>query len=202
VRVCACAHTALLASPRVLFSEPGAPEYLIGLLEVLTLSLQHTHQSNHALIRALLLSADLIRSLPRIRMPPPPEPAGEVAVGGGAADESGAAGSGGFVVCDEWMTEWQSRLPLRSIYSMLDALSPRVTRESLLLAEYPEPLRAASLVGVLPMPSPIAIRKYAPSEHSSTWLTQVIWGLVYSRNQEAHDARAVRLVSILQIEDD
>ena len=84
---------------------------------------------------------------------------------------------------------------------MLDALLPRTRREQLLHG-FPDALRAVSLTGVLPPPPPISVRRYAPNEHSRTWLTQVIWGLVYSRSQELFDARAIRLVQILQVEDE
>ena len=52
-----------------------------------------------------------------------------------------------------------------------------------------------------PPAAPISVRRYAPNEHSHVWQTQVTWGLVYSRNQALFDARAVKLVQILQVEE-
>ena len=36
--------------------------------------------------------------------------------------------------------------------------------------------------------------------HAHAWLSQVLWGIIYSRNQLLFDARRVRLVQILQVQ--
>jgi hypothetical protein len=184
---------------------------------VITLSLQYTHTSNHALLHVLLLNEPLFRSLPRIPLPLNPErraartasdadsdghgAEGDGAADGGTADGEGAAGGAFAGLTAEWLEAWQAKLPLRSIFAALDALMPRTSRDALLQGPYPETLKAVSLVGVLPPPAPIAVRRYAPGESSRVWLTQVIWGLVYARNQELFDARMVKLVQILQLVD-
>lgn len=123
--------------------------------------------------------------------------------GGGGGANGGGGGDGGstFAPTEEWLAAWKARLPLRTIFTALDAMEPRVTREALLHGVPPNALKSISLTGVLPLPAPISVRRYAPNESSRTWLTQVIWGMIYSRNQELFDARAIRLVQILQVED-
>ena len=53
---------------------------------------------------------------------------------------------------------------------------------------------------MLPPPPPIAVRRYQSNEFSHAWLSQVLWGIIYSRNQLLFDARRVRLVQILQVQ--
>ena len=43
-----------------------------------------------------------------------------------------------------------------------------------------------------------SVRRYQPNEFSYVWITQVLWGVVYSRNQHLYDARMVRLVQVVQ----
>ena len=45
---------------------------------------------------------------------------------------------------------------------------------------------------------PVSVRRYQPNEFSYVWITQVLWGIVYSRNQHLYDARMVRLVQVVQ----
>lgn len=214
-------RAATLAAPQLLLADESHPDFLIALLEVsnpllisrghlpisppilchpaltgsalvppspqaITLSLQYTHQSNYALLHALLLNDALLRTLPDMMLP-----RGEPAADGA---------NRGFVPTEAWLTGWKARMPLTAIYAMLDALLPRTTAEQLLHG-LPDALKAVSLTAVVPTPTGVVVRRYAPNEHSRTWLTQVTWGLVYSRNQELFDARSVRLVQILQVEE-
>ena len=45
----------------------------------------------------------------------------------------------------------------------------------------------------------MSVRRYQPNEFSYVWITQVLWGIVYSRNQHLYDARRVRLVQVVQV---
>ena len=90
------------------------PEHLIAILEALNLSLQYTHGSNHALLHVLLLNEPLLRALPTIALPPPPE---------GAPPESGvpsptAGGDGGgHVLTEGWLQEWKAPRASQSLQS-------------------------------------------------------------------------------------
>ena len=210
-----------LASPARLFASAAAPEHLIALLEVLTTSLQYTHASNTTLLHALLLHAPLLRSLMTISPPAPTavapaaEPSG-TAAGDADADAAGSPppppppppppvptteGAAAFVVTDEWLASWRRRLPLRSILSVLDYIQRLLPAEQLQASSPPAALQTISLAAVLPPHPPLAVHRYLPNEHSETWMTQVVWGVVYSRNQQLHDARAVRLVQIVRFEE-
>ena len=89
------------------------------------------------------------------------------------------------------------------IFAALDALLPKLAAAGVAVHDADamhNALRSISLAGVLPPPPPIAVRRYQSNEFSHAWLSQVLWGLIYSRNQRLFDARRVRLVQILQVQ--
>jgi hypothetical protein len=58
------------------------------------------------------------------------------------------------------------------------------------------------MVGLLPVPHPILIRKYQQNEFTSLWFTTYIWGVIYLRNQVPafFDAAYIRLFTISYID--
>ena len=78
---------------------------------------------------------------------------------------------------------------------------PKIDPEELTQLSLPPAIRSMSLSALLPPPPPLTIRKYEPSVLSQAWMAQVVWGVVYSRNEQLHDAHAVRLVQIMQLDD-
>ena len=48
-------------------------------------------------------------------------------------------------------------------------------------------LRETTMVGLLPVPHPIVVRKYQPNEHTDLWFTTFIWGTVFLRSQLSDD---------------
>jgi len=63
-------------------------------------------------------------------------------------------------------------------------------------------LRTTTMVGLLPVPHPILIRKYQQNEFTSLWFTTYIWGVIYLRNQAPafFDAAYIRLFTISYID--
>ena len=62
--------------------------------------------------------------------------------------------------------------------------------------------RVTMLSAVLPRPPPLTLRRYEANESAHAWLAQVAWGLVYSASPHLFEATAVRLVQIVQVDDD
>ena len=48
-------------------------------------------------------------------------------------------------------------------------------------SEVLEYLKNGTLVGLLPVPHPIIIRKYQPSDNTEVWFHTYIWGVIYVR---------------------
>ena len=87
----------------------------------------------------------------------------------------------------EWVSTWKSKLPLQTIMRMLQVLVPQVekicieknlTDESEILKF----LQNGTLVGLLPVPHPILIRKYQANASTTSWFCTYMWGVIYLRN--------------------
>uniref|UniRef100_M4AQZ4 HID1 domain containing n=1 Tax=Xiphophorus maculatus TaxID=8083 RepID=M4AQZ4_XIPMA len=88
---------------------------------------------------------------------------------------------------DHEMLSWKSRLPLQTIMRLLQVLVPQVekicidkglTDESEILRF----LQHGTLVGLLPVPHPILIRKYQANSGTAMWFRTYMWGVIYLRN--------------------
>uniref|UniRef100_A0AAQ4PXN4 HID1 domain containing b n=1 Tax=Gasterosteus aculeatus aculeatus TaxID=481459 RepID=A0AAQ4PXN4_GASAC len=87
----------------------------------------------------------------------------------------------------EWVLSWKCKLPLQTIMRLLQVLVPQVekicidkglTDESEILKF----LQHGTLVGLLPVPHPILIRKYQANAGTAMWFRTYMWGVVYLRN--------------------
>ncbi|XP_042873709.1 protein HID1-like isoform X1 [Penaeus japonicus] len=86
-----------------------------------------------------------------------------------------------------WVLSWKNKLPLQTIMRLLQVLVPQVekicidkglTDESEILRF----LQHGTLVGLLPVPHPILIRKYQANAGTATWFRTYMWGIIYLRN--------------------
>ena len=55
-----------------------------------------------------------------------------------------------------------------------------------------------TLVGLLPVPHPIVIRRYQPNVYTDVWFTSFLWGVVFLRNQKLpiFDGEAIKLFNV------
>uniref|UniRef100_A0A4W6E899 HID1 domain containing n=1 Tax=Lates calcarifer TaxID=8187 RepID=A0A4W6E899_LATCA len=81
---------------------------------------------------------------------------------------------------------WKAKLPLQTIMRLLQVLVPQVekicidkglTDESEILKF----LQHGTLVGLLPIPHPILIRKYQANAGTAMWFRTYMWGVIYLR---------------------
>ncbi|XP_052263139.1 protein HID1-like isoform X2 [Dreissena polymorpha] len=100
---------------------------------------------------------------------------------------STSSAAGGWVASPEWVHSWKHKLPLQTIMRMLQVLVPQVekicidkglTDESEILKF----LQHGTLVGLLPVPHPILIRKYQANSGTTMWFRTYLWGVIYLRN--------------------
>ncbi|XP_074647773.1 protein HID1-like [Tubulanus polymorphus] len=92
-----------------------------------------------------------------------------------------------WVATPEWVMSWKQKLPLQTIMRLLQVLVPQVekicidkglTDESEILKF----LQHGTLVGLLPVPHPILIRKYQANSGTTMWFRTYMWGVIYLRN--------------------
>ncbi|XP_051888673.1 protein HID1 [Pristis pectinata] len=100
---------------------------------------------------------------------------------------SGLSSSHHWSPSPEWVISWKSKLPLQTIMRLLQVLVPQVekicidkglTDESEILKF----LQHGTLVGLLPVPHPILIRKYQANSGTAMWFRTYMWGVIYLRN--------------------
>lgn len=92
-----------------------------------------------------------------------------------------------WVPTTDWVHSWKQKLPLQTIMRLLQVLVPQVekicidkglTDESEILKF----LQHGTLVGLLPVPHPILIRKYQANSGTTMWFRTYMWGIIYLRN--------------------
>ncbi|XP_028976324.2 protein HID1 isoform X2 [Esox lucius] len=87
----------------------------------------------------------------------------------------------------DWVVSWKSKLPLQTIMRLLQVLVPQVEKICIDkgLTDESEILRFlhhGTLVGLLPVPHPILIRKYQANAGTAMWFRTYMWGVIYLRN--------------------
>ena len=126
--------------------------------------------------------------------------------------EETVQGSGRFVPTEAWVRELKATLPLETITRLLQHLVPVVdelcARKNGVVDEVEilEVLKDVTMVGLLPVPHAIVIRKYQPNQYTALWFTAFMWGVIFLRNQKPpiFDGQAIELfqVSVASEDDD
>ena len=97
---------------------------------------------------------------------------------------------GRFIPTDAWITELRSALPMEAMNRLLQHLVPVIddmcARKNGVVDEEEilEVFKDITMVGLLPVPHAIVIRKYQPNQYTSIWFTAYLWGVVYLRSQK------------------
>lgn len=140
---------------------------------------------------------------------------GESDVGASASLDSGGSSVVGdhFVPTEEWLSDLKATLPLETVTRLLQHLVPVVdemcARKDGVVDEVEilEVLKEVTMVGLLPVPHAIVIRKYQPNQYTALWFTAFLWGVIFLRNQnpiQVFDGDAIELfqVSVSRSEED
>jgi len=95
-----------------------------------------------------------------------------------------------FVPSIDWLNNWKRRLPIGTVMRLLDHLVPLVEQlcrkcegqvDEGLVLDY---IKNTTLVGILPIPHPIVVRRYQPNKFTNIWFTTYLWGVLFLRNQK------------------
>jgi hypothetical protein len=106
---------------------------------------------------------------------------------------------GRFVPTEEWLQSVKAELPLNTIMRLLKHLAPQIeefsTQQSVDEKQVVDFLKSTTMVGLLPVPHPIVIRKYQPNRYTCLWFTAFQWGVVFMHNQNLplFDGKFVKL---------
>lgn len=115
-----------------------------------------------------------------------------------------------FVPTESWLRDLKSTLPLETVNRLLQHLVPVVdemcARKNGVVDEVEilEVLRDVTMVGLLPVPHAIVIRKYQPNQYTALWFTAFLWGVIFLRNQglPLFDGNAIELFQVSAQDDD
>ena len=104
--------------------------------------------------------------------------------------EDGRSGKD-WAATSDWVKEWKEKLPLQTIMRMLQVLVPQVEKMCIDkgLTDETEIIRFlqnGTLVGLLPVPHPILIRRYQANKATELWFRTYMWGVLYLRNNSPH----------------
>ncbi|CAK9300523.1 unnamed protein product [Gordionus sp. m RMFG-2023] len=88
-----------------------------------------------------------------------------------------------------WASTIKQKMPLQTILRLLQVLIPQIERicienKSNDESEILKFLHHGTLVGLLPVPHPILIRKYQTNRSTSLWFLTYIWGFIYLKNMD------------------
>jgi hypothetical protein len=129
-------------------------------------------------------------------------------------DDAGSASSSvdgqPFQPTAEWMAEVKATLPLETVTRLLQHLVPvvddMVSKKQGVVDEKEilDMLEDTTMVGLLPVPHAIVIRKYQPNQYTALWFTAFMWGVIFLRNQgmPLFDGETIELFQVAVQEDE
>ncbi|KAI8817091.1 high-temperature-induced dauer-formation protein-domain-containing protein [Fimicolochytrium jonesii] len=105
---------------------------------------------------------------------------------------------GKFVPTQEWFAYWHAHLPLHTLLTLLSSLAPTIEQlcveqginDDRKVLEY---LNSGTLVGVLPVPHPIFVRRFVGGVGVRVWFVGWFWGCVYMKSNAMGAGEAAKL---------
>ncbi|KAF4317519.1 hypothetical protein G195_009100 [Phytophthora kernoviae 00238/432] len=194
----------LFAQPRYLFDNEANHHLVFFLLETFDNIIQYQYEGNQQVVYAMIQNKNVFYQLNDLQLPP--IRAASVKKEGEGEQESTVDGE--FAPTAEWLAAWKKKLPLTTSLRLLQHLIPQLEdacqkaggsldEDAMLYF-----LRTTTMVGLLPVPHPIVIRKYQINQFTHLWFTTFTWGVIFLRNQvlPLFDGEAITLftISVLQ----
>lgn len=189
----------LFAQPRYLFDSEANHHLVFFLLETFDNIIQYQYEGNQQVVYAMIQNKNVFYQLNELQLPPIRKV--ERSDAGGNTD---AGGDNDFVPTAEWLASWKKKLPLTTSLRLLQYLIPQLEdacekaggsldEDAMLYF-----LRTTTMVGLLPVPHPIVIRKYQINQFTHLWFTTFTWGVIFLRNQvlPLFDGGAITLFTI------
>lgn len=222
----------LFSSPKFLYSGENAHRHLALLLEVFNNVIQYQYHGNTHLIYAIIRRKDSFGRLASLTLKKAQEQCHKVygdqtavqydadrARALESMDPKGIPNSGleeadmgmeKFTPTEKWLTELKESLPLETVTRLLQHLVPVV--DEIVASkngavdenEILDILHEITMVGLLPVPHAIVIRKYQPNQYTALWFTAFMWGVIFLRNQNLpmFDGQCIELFQVSVSEED
>lgn len=222
----------LFASPKFLYSGEYAYRHLALMFEVFNNIIQYQYHGNAHLVYAIVRRKDAFGHLVSLTLEraqaachkvygdqtkvtknvdtPIATKAIPMENDDNATTSSSTVVGASFHPTSEWLEELKDNLPMETITRLLQHLVPVV--DDIVNAkqgvvdeqEILQVLNEITMVGLLPVPHPIVIRKYQPNQYTALWFTAFLWGVVFLRNQALplFDGQCIELFQVSVQDDD
>jgi len=193
----------LFSLKKWLFTGPNNPDIILFWLEIVNNLVQYQWTGSHNLVYHLLrkkqmlgklLSLEIREASEEVKTSPP-----DVSLTFHSPEEV----KQGWKPSPEWLREWKARLPMSVVQVLLDRLLPQVEefckeRQVRSEGEVIEYIRHTSMVGILPPPHRLVMRKYEAERSSESWFSSYLWSNIYLKLKEVplFDGQKVRLFEV------
>lgn len=194
----------LFAQPRYLFDNEANHHLVFFLLETFDNIIQYQYEGNQQVVYAMIQNKNVFYQLNDLQLPPIRAASATTKKEGEGAEQQEQSPEGEFVPTVEWLSAWKKKLPLTTSLRLLQHLIPQLEdacqkaggsldEDAMLYF-----LRTTTMVGLLPVPHPIVIRKYQINQFTHLWFTTFTWGVIFLRNQvlPLFDGGAITLFTI------
>ena len=175
----------LFSKPRYLLAAPENYQNTNFILDAFNNIIQYQYEGNPHLIYAMCCNAKAFRRLAK-----PHNLHKKVDNEGKELPESQEVPRDTKSAASAELRLVQEKLKLATVLRLLDSLVPHLEQmcEDRPLASQSDKaviafLRDTTLVGLLPVPHPIVIRKYEPNEFTTLWFTTYLWGVLFTQNK-------------------
>lgn len=169
----------VILMPNFLMCSADNYKFLVYLLEVFNNVIQYQFSTNCNLVYAMLKRENIFRKIETLQI----DPVGSLTT--------------------EWFNSWKSTLPITSILRLLDHLCPIIKQRQSLSSSFDVTgfLSSYTMVGILPLPHSLVVRKYAASPQTNHWLHSTLYATVFMRwsnNVEAKllETRGIKLFGV------
>ena len=193
----------VFTSTRFLMSGENNHQFTFFLLDIFNNLIQYQYGGNSHLVYAMVRRKQKFDRLVEITLPPSAkatvEEKGTAVVAPSTEENGDAVGNSAstsaeprgakFKPTQAWLDAWKSRLPIDTIMRLLDHLKPQIEdmcrahSGSVDEATVVEFIRETTMVGLLPIPHAIVVRKYQPNKYTGLWFSTFLWGIIFMRQQ-------------------
>lgn len=196
----------LFASPKFIFRQPMNHTFVEQLCMVFNNIVQYQYTGNAHLVYSLLRRKQAFYTLFRLgekleSFNAAIDATGASGAGAGAGAAAGAgagAAAGGGDTSAEtappapwrptaaWLAKWHPKVLLEPLIRLINYLAPQMEAmcvqavDDIAVLEF---LRKTTVVGVLPVPHAIMMRRYQANEYTHLWFSTFMWGNVFLRIQ-------------------
>ena len=193
----------VFSSTRFLMSADNNHQFVFFLLDIFNNLVQYQYGGNSHLVYAMVRRKEKFDRLAGITLPASARSSsteGEKVPVASANVPHKAK----FLPTQKWLDAWKSRLPLDTVMHLLNHLKPQIedmcqkhsgTVDETAVVEF---IRETTMVGLLPMPHAIVVRKYQPNKYTGLWFTTFLWGIIFTRQQAMPlwDGEKIKIFSI------